>query len=157
MTTIQLADHQLPELARLIATELRRETSVPAAGVAQKRDGVLVDAGALAAVLGVSRSFVYQHAAELGAERLGDGPKPRLRFDVQAARAAMARSVGERSLGTEPSDSGALRGRGQRGRARLPLGVPKPGSVLQIRGEDGRGGRLMAPIGVPGQSDRKAA
>ena len=32
----------------------------------------LVDAAALAAELGVSRDYVYEHAAELGALRLGE-------------------------------------------------------------------------------------
>jgi hypothetical protein len=32
--------------------------------------------------LGVSRSYVYEHADELGGIRLGDGPKARLRFDL---------------------------------------------------------------------------
>jgi predicted DNA-binding transcriptional regulator AlpA len=40
-----------------------------------------VDAAALARVLGVKRSWVYQHARELGAVRLG-GPQGRLRFDL---------------------------------------------------------------------------
>jgi hypothetical protein len=41
----------------------------------------LVDAAAIARQFGVSRDFVYQHADELGAVRLGSGPKARLRFD----------------------------------------------------------------------------
>ena len=42
----------------------------------------LVDAQTLAAYLDVSVAFVYEHAAELGARRLGSGPKARLRFSV---------------------------------------------------------------------------
>jgi hypothetical protein len=52
----------------------------------------LVDAATLAAELGVERSWVYTHRDELGAMQLGTGPKPRLRFDVEAARAVLARS-----------------------------------------------------------------
>jgi hypothetical protein len=33
----------------------------------------------------VSRDYVYSHANELGAIRLGTGPKTRLRFDVETA------------------------------------------------------------------------
>lgn len=47
-----------------------------------------LDVAAVAAMLDVEPDFVYQHAARLGARRLGDGPKPRLRFrreDVEAA------------------------------------------------------------------------
>jgi hypothetical protein len=43
----------------------------------------LVDAACVAEHLGVSRGFVYAHAVELGARRLGSGPKARLRFDLE--------------------------------------------------------------------------
>jgi hypothetical protein len=51
----------------------------------------LLEASQLAERLGVSREWVYEHANELGAIRIGDGPKPRLRFDPEAAAAALAR------------------------------------------------------------------
>ncbi|HEX6687376.1 MAG TPA: hypothetical protein VF085_01775 [Solirubrobacterales bacterium] len=41
----------------------------------------LVDATKIAQRFGVSRDFVYDHADDLGAVRLGNGPKARLRFD----------------------------------------------------------------------------
>jgi hypothetical protein len=41
----------------------------------------LVDAAALARLLGVSRATDYDRASELGAIQLGDGERPRLRFD----------------------------------------------------------------------------
>lgn len=44
-----------------------------------------VDAAALARTLGVERSWVYAHADELGAVRLG-GPGGRLRFDLEDVR-----------------------------------------------------------------------
>ena len=43
----------------------------------------LVDAAEIARRFGVAPSFVYEHADELGAIRLGDGDRPRLRFDPQ--------------------------------------------------------------------------
>ena len=49
----------------------------------------LLDPKELAAALNVSLDYVYAHAADLGAMRLGDGPKARLRFDLQTARRAM--------------------------------------------------------------------
>jgi hypothetical protein len=55
----------------------------------------LVDAATLAGELGVDRSWVYAHRDELGVVRLGSGSKPRLRFDVQVARAALARARNE--------------------------------------------------------------
>ena len=41
----------------------------------------LVDASEIARRFGVSRAFVYDHASDLGAIRLGAGPRARLRFD----------------------------------------------------------------------------
>jgi hypothetical protein len=44
---------------------------------------VLIDAGELARRTGISRAWIYQHAHELGAIRLGHGPKARLRFRIE--------------------------------------------------------------------------
>ena len=41
----------------------------------------LVDARELAVLLGVQPNFVYAHATELGAMRLGSGQKARMRFE----------------------------------------------------------------------------
>lgn len=45
--------------------------------------GAFLDVAAVAEALGVSRDWVYEHSSELGAYRLGSGPKARLRFDPQ--------------------------------------------------------------------------
>jgi hypothetical protein len=42
-----------------------------------------IDAGEVARRYGVSRGWVYEHARELEAITLGDGPRARLRFDPQ--------------------------------------------------------------------------
>jgi hypothetical protein len=49
----------------------------------------LVNARELAGLLGVSVDYVYEHAAELGALRLGSGRKARIRFDADTARQAL--------------------------------------------------------------------
>jgi len=49
----------------------------------------LLEPRELAAALHVSLDYVYSHAADLGAMRLGDGPKARLRFDLHTAQQAM--------------------------------------------------------------------
>jgi hypothetical protein len=54
----------------------------------------LVDARQLARDLGVSLDYVYAHAKELGAMRLGSGPKARIRFDLDRARQALEASAG---------------------------------------------------------------
>jgi hypothetical protein len=53
----------------------------------------LVDARAMAAELGVGRDWVYANADRLGAIRLGDGPRARLRFDPARAHEVLAAAV----------------------------------------------------------------
>jgi hypothetical protein len=49
----------------------------------------LLDAKELAQKLNVSVDYVYAHATDLGAMRLGDGPKARLRFELHTAQRGM--------------------------------------------------------------------
>jgi predicted DNA-binding transcriptional regulator AlpA len=49
----------------------------------------LLDTQAVARMLGMSGEWVRDHAAELGAIRLGDGPKGALRFDASRVRAVL--------------------------------------------------------------------
>lgn len=42
-----------------------------------------LDAKDVAELLGVERDWAYEHADELGASRIGNGPRPRLRFPPQ--------------------------------------------------------------------------
>lgn len=65
----------------------------------------LVDAAELARRFGIERSWVYSHAIELGAVKLGSGPKPRLRFDPQIA-ARVLRRAGEQTTADPPARSG---------------------------------------------------
>jgi hypothetical protein len=51
----------------------------------------LVSASELARRLSVSRSTVYEHSAALGAIEVGDGSRPRLRFDPETAIQAWTR------------------------------------------------------------------
>src|SRR5262249_34894437 len=60
----------------------------------------------LADFLAVERSFVYEHAAALGAMRLSDGPRARLRFDLEDVKrrlCATSCSGGRESGVTEPA------------------------------------------------------
>jgi hypothetical protein len=61
----------------------------------------LVDAATVAVALGVSRYFVYEHAEQLGGRRIGNGPRGRLRFDLDEARAGW--TDGSISKESEPS------------------------------------------------------
>jgi hypothetical protein len=51
----------------------------------------LLDTRTVARTLAVSEEWVREHAAELGAIRVGDGPKGALRFDAARVRAALER------------------------------------------------------------------
>jgi hypothetical protein len=69
-----------PEVIDAIA---RRVVELLAQRAPERRE--LVDAAELARRLGVERSWVYTHAIRLGAIKLGNGRRPRLRFDPQVA------------------------------------------------------------------------
>lgn len=93
----------------------------------------LVDAKTVAEALGVDRSYVYAHADELGAIRLGGGSKPRLRFDLETAREAFACYASKQSQGSNASAGAESAVPAARRRRRLPNRLPEPGSVLAVR------------------------
>ena len=88
----------------------------------------LVDAAELARRLGIERSWVYSHAIELGAVKLGGGAKPRLRFDPEVAKRVL-RKAGEGPAADPPARSGKRAGQppGSEGRVAL-LPIRGPGS-----------------------------
>ena len=111
-----LTDHQLERLADLIAERLRGSVPLPelvgegeTPGPRQETPGLagLVGAGALGDLLGVSRTWIYGHSDELGAVRLGQGPRARLRFDPEVSRQALSRYGSDRSDPLEVSNGGA--------------------------------------------------
>ncbi len=108
-------------VARRVVELLRTESPAP-------RTRRLVDAATLAAELGVERSWVYTHRAELGGIQLGAGSKPRLRFDVDIARELLARSTSKQS---QTPQTPAAAGRSSR-RSRQRLGSSP--ELLPIRG-----------------------
>ena len=97
--------------------------------VAAPRRLGLVDARAVAEELGVARDWVYANADRLGAVRLGDGPRARLRFDLERARRALVATNAD-----EPTPDPA-------GQARTPARTVRrratPGVAL-IRGRSAR-------------------
>jgi hypothetical protein len=71
---------------------VRTEVEAMAEGIAQRvaellrepgDDGQLIDAAATARRFNLSRDYVYRNAEALGVIRLGDGDRPRLRFDPE--------------------------------------------------------------------------
>jgi hypothetical protein len=79
--TLTLTAEQVEQIAERVA-ELLSANATPA------QAGGLVDAQTVADALGMSRDTVYEHAAELGGRRIGDGERPRWRFDLEQARNA---------------------------------------------------------------------
>jgi hypothetical protein len=79
---VELDDETVERIAQRVACLLRE--SPPREADEPVRPVRLVDAAALAARLGVRREWVYRHAKQLGAVRLG-GPRGRLRFDLDEA------------------------------------------------------------------------
>jgi hypothetical protein len=67
-------------LDRAAILAVAREVAALLRHPAQPAGGML-SAAQVAARFNVDRSWVYAHAEELGVVRLGDGPRPRLRFD----------------------------------------------------------------------------
>jgi hypothetical protein len=91
---IRLAEADVEAIARRVA-ELLREHRLETVS--------LVDASEAAALLGVERGFVYRHADRLRAIRVGDGPRPRLRFDPRVlAGLASARAEHKESAPPQP-------------------------------------------------------
>ncbi|MGD1057079.1 MAG: hypothetical protein ABR992_06645 [Solirubrobacteraceae bacterium] len=77
-----LDDEDIEQIARRVAELIGANRADPTPRY--------VDAADLARILGIERDWVYAHARELGAIRLG-GPGGRLRFDVQHVAEALAR------------------------------------------------------------------
>jgi len=116
-TRIKLDPQAVEAVARRVVEILEQR------GLQQRE---LVDAAELARRFGIERSWVYSHAIELGAVKLGDGPKPRLRFDPQIA-ARVLRRVGGDAAADPPARSGK--------RAGQPSGSGRSGAqLLPIRG-----------------------
>jgi hypothetical protein len=121
MSVERLHPADLEQLADLIAERLAERH-------APTEPPRLVDAATLAAILGVTRSTIYDRADDLGAVRLGDGPKARIRFDVERARAALE---AERRTPTDSTPARPPQPRRQRRQ-------PTAGQVLHVGGREAR-------------------
>jgi hypothetical protein len=98
---VVIDEGQLDRLAELVAVKF---------GALPIQEEQLVDVGTVARYLGVDPAWVYAHADELGARRLGSGARPRLRFSLQEVSAKLTR----RSSVSEPK----LRAKAPRPRSR---------------------------------------
>lgn len=93
MSEFALPDEQLEDLAQLVAELVQGQAMGPQ----------LVDADQVARRLAVAPSWVRQHAEELGGVPLGEGARPRWRFDLAVVMERVrARSGSERSEAPDP-------------------------------------------------------
>ena len=102
---------------RAIAREVARLTG-PGGG--------LLTASEVAVAFNVTRGWVYAHADELGAIRLGDGPRPRLRFDPAVVTQRLQQRRGRVSASPPSTPVGA-------GVSLLPIGPARSRRTLGTR------------------------
>ncbi len=79
-TEVRLAPESIEALA-LRLSELLGPPEEP--GFADEGERRMLTAEEVSRLWGVSRRWVYENARALGVRRLGDGPRPRLRFDPE--------------------------------------------------------------------------
>jgi hypothetical protein len=108
-------DEQTIEAIASRVVEMLRESS------SELDEDRLLTASEVAAWLGVERSWVYEHARELGVISLGDGPSPRLRFD----RVKLRQYLDRKELREQAPSRGAPIRRQSR--------WPEPGQILKAR------------------------
>lgn len=105
-------------IARRVVEVLREAEMVP-----QVRPRWMT-AQEVADMLGCAVSVIYRRAEELGAVRIGDGPRPRLRFDPECVGEALRRrGASERSDAAAPAADRTTRRRtiGDDGASAPPL------------------------------------
>lgn len=130
----------------------------------------LISAAEVAGRWGIGRRWVYEHAEELGAIRLGAGARPRLRFDPEAVAERLGELVGgcggeARARPRDDCDSDSLSGRSGaivRRQARKRPGrranAPRPGAGIggATKRLSIRSPHVALPIPPPGD-ERKSA
>ncbi len=128
-TAAELTPQEIEQIAQRVA-QLLHERDHPQPRPAP---AALLDASQLARHLGVTRTWVYEHAHQLGAIRLGTGTKARLRFDLDTATTAI------KSLHAHPTanaDNGEVPRRGRPRRRQqatiplLPIHEPRTRGIL---------------------------
>jgi predicted DNA-binding transcriptional regulator AlpA len=101
MTADDRARDEIRALAEAVADVLEERGLV---GPAEPTLGRVLKVADVADLLGRSRPWVYEHAAELGAFRFGTGPKARIGFDRETIeRWKWDRQISQSSTPSRPS------------------------------------------------------
>jgi hypothetical protein len=125
---VRLAPESVEALARRLAELL---TDRPRPGMSRG----LLTAAEISDWWGVERAWVYAHADDLGARRLGAGPRPRLRFDPDEVAERLGHATPSadrrRAPSMHPDSRNATRLHRRRelsspGKRRRPGGAPTP-------------------------------
>ena len=119
-------DAALDRLADLLVDRLAARLG----GLIPEQPEQLVDATEIARLHGKTRWWVYEHAGELGAVRLGSGPRPRLGFSP-ARVAVVLRKVSEPEPLAPPP-----RAKPRREPRRRANHTPSGARLLSVRGAD---------------------
>ena len=95
---VEIADRLGDAIVERVIEAIRAEAIIP------QRHGPTpwLDANAVAELLGVERDWVYEHADELGASRIGSGPRPRLRFPPDILERHVGRRPSPEPIGQPP-------------------------------------------------------
>jgi hypothetical protein len=125
VVVVRLDAQSVDDLAHRVADLVHQQRNEPArptdGGTEEGEAGRLLSAAQVAALWGVDRSWVYDHADELGAMRLGTGARPRLRFSRDRVAAYLSPAPYE----SEPSTPSPVRpsaGRSRGGHVRRSQG-----------------------------------
>jgi hypothetical protein len=122
--SLQLDQRSAELLADLVAVRLTDRLASRFLG-----EQPLLDAAAVARRLSRSREWVYRHAAEMGAVRLGEGERPRLGFEPRKVAEYLDACKSSRRA-PNPSNPVAVR----RTRSTRGGGNGQGGDLLPIRG-----------------------
>ena len=87
---VDLTPQAVEQVAGRVVQLLGRQQQQQQQSHASEPTGMLT-VSELAQHLHLNRAWVYGHADELGAIRVGGGPKARIRFDLHTARTALSR------------------------------------------------------------------
>ncbi len=88
----EVLDREIAGIAEDVADQVVERLAATQPGSNGAADGApLIDAAEVARRHGTTREWAYENAERLGAIRLGDGPKARLRFDPTIVAEALGR------------------------------------------------------------------